>query len=176
MMEKGLVHIYTGDGKGKTTAAIGLIIRATGHQKKVYLLQFLKGRITGEMNILKDIPLITIKRPNKSGKFIFQMNEKEKAELKSEVHQAWQELVRITRTSGYEVIVIDEIMGAITNNLVTLEEVIELIQNRDKKKELILTGRNAPEGLIELADYVTEMKMIKHPYQQDIPARKGIEF
>ncbi len=175
-MEKGLVHIYTGDGKGKTTAAIGLAVRAAGHRKKVYLLQFLKGRLTGELNILNNIPSFTFKRANSSGKFIFQMTETEKNELQKETKKAWGEFIKMSQASDYEVLIADEIMGAITNRLISLEAVIDLIQTKDTSKELILTGRNAPDELVVLADYVTEMKMIKHPYQQDIPARKGIEF
>lgn len=175
-MKRGMVHIYTGDGKGKTTAAIGLAIRAAGHNKKVYILQFLKGRITGEREIADKLPMITFERANKSKKFVFQMNEREKEELISEISQTWDKLKKITRESKYEIIIIDEIMGAISNGLIGLEKVVELIKEKDSTKEIILTGRNAPEELIELADYVTEMRMVKHPYTENIPARKGIEF
>lgn len=176
MMKQGLVHIYTGDGKGKTTAAIGLAVRAAGHNKRVYILQFLKARTTGELEIAKKLPMITFERTNISRKFIFQMNEEEKKELQEETEKAWNRLREITRESEYEIVIVDEIMGAIKNGLISLKEVIDLIKDKSPEKELILTGREAPDELIELADYVTEMKLIKHPYRKDIPARKGIEF
>ncbi len=176
MSKSGLIHIYTGDGKGKTTAAMGLAVRAAGYNRKVYILQFLKARTTGEKNTLAGMSTVTFKRANKSKKFIFQMDEAEKAVLVRETAEVWENLFEIIQESDYQLVIIDEIMGAITNGLVPLEKVIELIEKKADDKELVMTGRNAPEELVELADYVTEMKMIKHPFTDDIPARKGIEF
>ncbi len=175
-MKKGLVHIYTGKGKGKTTAAIGLALRALGHNKKVYILQFLKGKETGERKIAARMSGITFDRVNKDTKFVFQMNKEEKKQLQEEVKERWEQLKYIIIDSDYEIIILDEIMVAISNNIVKLESVVGLINNKAVDKELILTGRGVPQKLIKLADYVTEMKMLKHPFNHNIPARKGIEF
>lgn len=175
-MENGLIHIYTGKGKGKTTAALGLAFRALGYNKKVYFLQFLKGRETGEKKTAAGISGLTFARVNKTEKFVFQMNEEEKRQLQKEVKNVWNNLEVITRDSSYEIIILDEIMGALSNNIVELKNVIRLINNKADDKELILTGRGVPRKLIELADYVTEMNLIKHPYDRNIPAREGIEF
>jgi cob(I)alamin adenosyltransferase len=175
-MERGLIHIYTGDGKGKTTAAMGLALRAAGHKKKVYILQFLKARSTGEVSILKELPYITFVRANTSPKFVFEMNEAEREQLQLETDLAWSRLVKVTGDTEYELVILDEIMGAIDNHLLSLKQVIELVNEKSPGLELVLTGRNASPELVKLADYVTEMKMIKHPYQENIPARKGIEF
>jgi cob(I)alamin adenosyltransferase len=175
-MDRGLVHIYTGDGKGKTTAAMGLAFRAAGQDKKVYILQFLKARKTGEKISAEKFDDISFERANKSPKFTFQMNEDEKKELLIETREVWGKLIGITRDSKYDIIIIDEIMGAIISGMVEVKDVVDLIKNKDETKEIILTGRDAPQELIELADYVTEMRMIKHPYTQNVSARKGIEF
>lgn len=175
-MKNGLVHIYTGKGKGKTTAAMGLAFRALGHNKKIYILQFLKGRETGEKKTADGMSGITFERVNKITKFVFQMNKEEKEQLQKEVKEIWGQLQDITRHSDYEIIILDEIMGAISNDIVALADVIDLIKNRAGDKELILTGREAPQKLIDLADYVTEMKSLKHPFTDNISARQGIEF
>lgn len=176
-MKNGLVHIYTGDGKGKTTAALGLAFRAAGHEKKTYILQFLKGRKTGELNLINQISKIKLEKVNKTGKFYIQMNKKEKMELKNTTQQAWNNLRRwLIDDQSFEIIILDELLGALHNKLVSIKQVITLIREKPSSKELILTGRGAPDELIEMADYVTEMKMVKHPYQKNISARKGIEF
>jgi cob(I)alamin adenosyltransferase len=175
-VEKGQTHIYTGDGKGKTTAAMGLAFRASAYDKKIYILQFLKGKKTGERMTSERFDNITFKRANDSDKFIFQMNESEKEELIKEAQQIWDEVVEVINKSDYEIIILDEIMGAISNNMVGTEQVADLIKSKNNDKELILTGRNAPEKLIKLADYVSEMKLVKHPFNDDIPAREAIEY
>ncbi|MFW6022929.1 MAG: cob(I)yrinic acid a,c-diamide adenosyltransferase [Halanaerobiaceae bacterium] len=176
-MENGKIHIYTGDGKGKTTAAVGLALRAAGQGKEIYFYQFLKGRNTGEVESFKGMNEITFSRANPdTKKFFYQMNNQEKEELREDSQKSWQEFIDEVITFNYDIIIIDEVMAAITNKLIDLDQVIELISKKSKEQELVLTGRNAPAELIELADYVTEMKMIKHPYQKNCPPRKGIEF
>lgn len=175
-MKKGLVHIYTGDGKGKTTAAMGLAFRAAGHGKQVYILQFMKGWPTGEKVIADGIIFITYQRANQVTKFINQMTEAEKLKLKKETKKAWQTLWKEIKESDNEVFILDEVMAAISNDLLTVEEVAQLIKEKPETIELVLTGRDAPQALIDLADYVTEMKAIKHPLNKNISARKGIEF
>ena len=175
-MQKGQTHIYTGDGKGKTTAAMGLAFRASAYEKKIFILQFLKGKKTGEKITAEGFENITFKRANKTDKFIFQMNEREKEELIQETQKIWKKVVDIINGDDYEIVILDEIMGAISNNMVGTEQVADLIKNKSVDKELILTGRNAPQKLIELADYVSEMKMIKHPFNNNVPAREAIEY
>ena len=175
-MENGQIHIYTGDGKGKTTAAMGLAFRASAYDKKIYILQFLKGRKTGERITSDKFDNITFERANKSKKFFIQMNDKEKKEQKAEIKEIWNKINDLLENSDYEIIIFDEIMGAISNGMVEIEDVKELLDNKGKDKEVILTGRKAPQELIEKADYVTEMKMIKHPFNKNVSARKGIEY
>lgn len=175
-MEQGLIHIYTGKGKGKTTAALGLALRALGYKKKVYLLQFLKGRQTGERLAARKLEGFTFCQANKSDKFLFQMEDLEKKQAKQEIEKAWEQVCQLALDSDYEMIILDEIMIALANNLITLDSVEELMENKAPDKELILTGRNAPDTLIRRADYVTRMQMVKHPYQQKVPARRGIEY
>lgn len=177
MLKKGMIHIYTGDGKGKTTAAIGLAIRAAGHGKKIYLMQFLKGQKTGEVEFLRNFSDIIIHRANENiTKFYYQMNKEEKEELHKKTREAWEMLYTQLTEGDYDLVILDEIMGVLTNRMLGVEELIDFIKNKSDRQELVLTGRDAPEEIIELADYVTEMKMIKHPYQNNISARKGIEF
>jgi len=177
MQEKGMIHIYTGDGKGKTTAAIGLAIRAAGHGKRIYFVQFLKGRETGELEILKKIPNITVHRVNPDlQKFFYQLSMEEKEILCRKVQEGWRGICKELREEKYDILILDEIMAVLSNGLLGLEDLLEFINNKVPQLELVLTGRNAPEELLKLADYVTEMKMLKHPYQEGVPARKGIEF
>ncbi|MGM0436896.1 MAG: cob(I)yrinic acid a,c-diamide adenosyltransferase [Bacillota bacterium] len=175
-MENGQIHIYTGDGKGKTTAAMGLAFRASAYDKKIYILQFLKGRKTGERLSAKKFDNITFERANKSKKFYIQMTEEEKKEQKEEIKEIWNKINDLLENSDYEIIIFDEIMGAISNGMVEIDDVKELLKNKGKDKELVLTGRNAPEELIDMADYVTEMQMKKHPFNKNVPAREGIEY
>lgn len=175
-MENGQIHIYTGDGKGKTTAAMGLAFRASAYDKKIYILQFLKGRKTGERLSAKKFDNITFERANKSKKFYIQMTEEEKKEQKEEIKEIWNKINDLLENSDYEIIIFDEIMGAISNGMVKIDDVKKLLKNKGKDKELVLTGRNAPEELIDMADYVTEMQMKKHPFNKNVPAREGIEY
>ncbi len=174
--QKGLIHIYTGAGKGKTTAALGLAVRAAGRGIKVLFLQFLKGQDTGERYLLENVEAIDFLQINHSEKFVFQMTEAEKDDLKAEIKESWQEITENLKDSDYQLIILDELMGVITNGLLTIEEIAAALKEKAAQKEVVLTGRDAPQELIELSNYVTEMKLVKHPFQQNIPARRGIEF
>ena len=174
-MEKGLIHIYTGNGKGKTTAAMGLVSRAAGYNKKIYIMQFLKGRKTGEKIFFAQFENIHFKRAHKSKKFIKNMNINEKKKLTIKIEKVFKKVKKIIEQSEYEIIILDEIMGLINNDIIEVDDVISTIGN-NMEKEIILTGRDAPQELIDTADYVTEMKAIKHPYTKGISARKGIEY
>jgi cob(I)alamin adenosyltransferase len=172
---KGLVQIFTGNGKGKTTAALGTVIRAAGHGFKIFVIFFIKGDSTGgEYLTLSRLPDVKVASFGLR-QFIHKtscINPEEKAQAKAALAAA-----RETITGGnYDLVVLDEINVAVYFNLIEVEEVLQLIKDKPPHVELILTGRNADTRLIEAADLVTEMVKIKHPFDKGIPARKGIEF
>ena len=173
----GLVHIYTGNGKGKTTAALGLGIRAYGAGLNVIMVQFLKGSETGELKVIEQLsPRFKLIRQEKIKGFIWNMNEEEKKELKSAVDNIFNSALEASVSGEWDMLIMDEMMGALSNGLISLEELVSLIRNKSEGLEVILTGRNAPKELIDLADYVSEIHPVKHPLERGIPARKGIEF
>ena len=175
-MSKGLIHVYTGDGKGKTTAAIGLAVRSAGHERKVLFMQFLKGRSqhAGEIEALKrlGIKVITF-RDQVSPLFDPRIEiSKLKASIKESIKFAIQEIA----TGKYDLVVLDEYNNLLHTGLSDMEDVRKIISSKPESLELVFTGRNAPGELIKLADYVTEIKMSKHPFENNVKARKGIEF
>lgn len=172
MTEKGLVHIYTGNGKGKTTAAIGLACRAAGAGKRVLIAQFLKGRDTGELASLKILGIKMLRTDVK--KFVPYMTEEERTECKAGQESCFRAICGLL--ADYDLVVLDEILGAISMKMVGLEDVVNLIQDKPDSVELVLTGRGAPNELIALADYVSDIQCVKHPYEKGIQARRGIEF
>ncbi|SCY94726.1 cob(I)yrinic acid a,c-diamide adenosyltransferase [Alkaliphilus peptidifermentans] len=175
-LEKGLIHIYTGDGKGKTTAAVGQGTRTAGGGYKVLMVQFLKGDDTGEIHSIEKLaPNFSLIRYAPLNNFYKFLSEEEKNATIREVERGIKEIGTYLESEEYNLIILDEIMAVLFNEIVTIKEVVELIEKKPPLVELILTGRNAPEELINLADYVTEMKMIKHPFEKGIYARKGIE-
>ena len=171
-----LVHIYTGNGKGKTTAAIGQGIRTSGAGYKVLMVQFLKGEDTGELNTIEKLsPNFELARFANMRKFYSQMNDEEKIETKASIKTGIEFIKEQFKSGNYNLIIMDEIMATIYNKIINLDDIISLIKDKPKDMEIIMTGRNAPGELIEIADYVTEMKLVKHPFQKGIYARKGIE-
>lgn len=174
-LEKGLIHIYTGDGKGKTTAALGQGIRTSGSGFRVLMAQFLKGDDTGELYSIEKIPNFDIIRFIKANKFYFQMNEIEKKQVQQGIMEGMKIIEGHLKEEHYNLIILDEIMAILNYKILTVDVILDLIESKPHHVELILTGRNAPPELVERADYVTEMKLIKHPFQQGIYARKGIE-
>lgn len=174
---KGLVHIYTGNGKGKTTAAIGLGIRAYGRGLKVLMVQFLKGSETGEMKALEKLaPGFGLYRTGEVKGFIWNMNEEQKENLKKSEKGTLDYAVKAGSNGDWDVLIMDEVMASITNRLINVHDVLNLIKNKPDKLEIVMTGRNAPAELIELADYVSEINEIKHPFNKGLAARKGIEY
>lgn len=203
----GLLHIYCGDGKGKTTAALGQAVRAAGRGWRVGIARFLKTEDSGEVPVLKQIPGIQLLPCTQSFGFTFRMSEKER-EKASQYYQAYFDLAvsrwglsesafgspsapgsstdfprafRREKEDGLfaepvDVVVLDEILGTCQSGLFPREKLERFLENRRKNLEVILTGRNAWESLLEMADYVTEMKMVKHPYTRGVAARKGIEW
>ena len=177
-MEKGgLTIVYTGKGKGKTTAALGIVLRAAGYKKKICMIQFIKGSWHyGEMDSSKRLePEFEMVAVGKG--FVGIIDDKSP---KQEHERIAKEAIKISfekiQSEKYDIVILDEINYAINLGLVKLEDVINLIKSKPQKLDLILTGNYAKEEIIDLADLVTEMKEIKHPYQQGIKARKGIDF
>lgn len=176
-MDKGLIQVYTGDGKGKTTAALGLGLRAVGYGYKVKMIQFLKGRDSGELFSTKKLNGdFEIYRFDKSKKFFWNMNESEKEELKKKISNAFDFIEETIEKNDCDILILDEVMGAISNKLVSIDRVLHILDIKPENMEIILTGRNVPEAILDRADLVSEMKMVKHPFEKGIPARKGIEY
>jgi cob(I)alamin adenosyltransferase len=173
----GLIHIYTGDGKGKTTAALGLGIRAYGRGFKVLLVQFLKGRDTGELSVFKQFePNFAVRRNPNLQKFVKDLNSRELAEFHAITRELWEDAVRAAERQECDLLILDEVMAALSTGLLPLTAVVAFLKQKPSALEIVLTGRNVPPELVELADYVSEIKAVKHPYEQGIPARKGIEY
>lgn len=173
MEQKGYIQVYTGNGKGKTTAAFGLSLRAVGAGKKVFFAQFVKGQIYSEIEAVeKYLPGITIKQ---YGLDCFIVNTPTEADIKA-AKEGLAQVEQIIASGQYDVIVLDEANIAVYYNLFTVQELISVINKRAQNVEIIVTGRYAPQELIEIAHLVTEMKEIKHYYTQGVEARKGIEF
>jgi cob(I)alamin adenosyltransferase len=169
---KGYIQIYTGDGKGKTTAAIGQAIRAAGYGMKTYIGQFMKGQHYGELTALRDHACITIEQYGD-----VECVHREEIQQKH-IDQAQRGLERAREamlSRQYDIVILDEINVAIWFDLITISQVLELLNNRPENVEVILTGRRAPKELIEIADLVSEVKAVKHYFNQGILARIGIE-
>jgi cob(I)alamin adenosyltransferase len=171
---KGLVQVFTGNGKGKTTAAVGTIVRAAGHSLKTCLISFMKGTyIYGEYKTLSQIPNVEIQQ---FGLRKFTDPGKIKAAEKQQAKAALAAAVKAVMSSDYDLVVLDEINVALCYNLIPLDKVLNLIKEKPLHVELILTGRYADSKLLEAADLVTEMVKIKHPFDDGVKARKGIEY
>ena len=173
MNTPGRIHLYTGDGKGKTTASVGLCVRAAGAGLKVLFVQFMKGRATSEILSLEKIG-VQVFRATKNTKFVSHMTEPERAACAG-AQMANLEYAKSVATL-YDLLVLDEITHAITLGMVPLEAVLAFLESRPTGLEVVLTGRDAPEVLCSVADYVSHIQAVKHPYAAGTPARKGIEF
>ncbi|MBR9683589.1 cob(I)yrinic acid a,c-diamide adenosyltransferase [Candidatus Woesearchaeota archaeon] len=205
MFKEGQIHVYTGDGKGKTTAALGIALRAIGQGLKVFIIQFMKGgAYTGEFisakSFLPNLEIIQFGRPClkeqkqlqlknislDNPRFNFVREEIECGDCrycflnddiqKDYVEKAFKKAYEIINQDQHHLVILDEINLALSYGFLETERVLALLKNKSLSTELILTGRNAPSKLIEAADLVTEMKMHKHYYNKGIPARKGIEY
>jgi len=175
-MKNGMVHIYTGHGKGKTTSAIGLGIRAYGRGFKIYMVQFLKSADTGELNVIKNLePGFTVKRSEMVNKFTWNMNEEEKRQTTEGINKLFDTAVKDSESGAWDMLILDEVLGAIKGGFISLQKVAEFVKNKPHGLELVMTGRAAPEELIVLSDYVSEINPIKHPMDKGIGARIGIE-
>ena len=170
-MKKGLVHIYTGPGKGKTTAAIGLAVRAAGAGMRVLIQQFIKGMPYSELKTIRGMRSVTLRQ---CGRRCFIRNEPSAKDLECAV-AGWKDVVRDIASRRYDLVILDEVNVAMDLGLVDPREVSELIRAKPARTELVLTGRDCPRELYDQADYVTEMHEVKHPYTRGVKARKGIE-
>lgn len=171
----GLIHIYCGDGKGKTTAAVGLAVRCAGRGNKVLLVQFLKSRDSGELYSLAKLPDIEVMRGKESKKFTFQMNEEEKHALLIEHNKMFEHVLAKIKNGGYSLLILDEVIGALNAKVFEMPKLIEFLRHKPENLEVVLTGRNPAPELVEIADYVSEMRKVKHPMDKGIMAREGIE-
>jgi len=172
-LKKGFIHVYTGNGKGKTTAAIGLGIRAIGEGLKVVMIQFMKGRRYSELDALQHIKNFTVVQFGRD-KFV----SKEKP-AQIDIDLAQKGLLHtkdMIQNGGYDLVILDEINVAIDFNLISLKDVIYLLEHKPESLELVLTGRYASPEIIKHADIVSEILEIKHPYQKGVQSRKGIDW
>ncbi len=172
--DRGMVQIFTGDGKGKTTAALGTIMRAVGHDLKISVIFFMKGDYHyGERKILAGLPGVTVKGFG-SEDFVFP--EKIKPEQKEQAEQALIAARRDILSGDFDLVVLDEILVAAAFKMISVDDVLQLIKDKPQKMDLIMTGRRADARLVAAADLVTEMIKIKHPYDSGLPARRGLDF
>lgn len=173
---RGCVHIYCGDGKGKTSSAVGLAVRASGRGKKVLIVRFLKTEDSGEVEVLRKFPGITVTPCDRTFGFVFRMNEEQKREAGAYFQSRFETAVKTAVEDGVDLLVLDEILASCNYGMVREDDVAEFLRNRPAEMEVVLTGRDPSDRLIALADYVSEIKMVKHPYTQGIGAREGIEY
>lgn len=165
-----MIHIYTGDGKGKTTCAVGLAVRAAGKGKKVCFFQFLKSDTSGEISVLSQIDNIDVISVGRQIPFLFDASEDEKTELKDFYKAKLSEI--FSDAAKYDVFIFDEAICAVSESIADKDDILKF----EEYGELILTGRGDISCMEACADYITDMKKIKHPYDSGIPAREGIEY
>ncbi len=171
-----MVHLYCGDGKGKTTASIGLAVRACGSGQKVVFTQFLKGQETGELSSLALLPNITILRGGFSEKFTFQMTSEEREKAAASNGRLLEKAFEQALTTGAQLLILDESVTAAERGMISTDRLRELAESYRGVFEIVMTGR-VPDGwMVEIADYVTDMEKIKHPFDRGVKARKGVEY
>ncbi|CAM5405551.1 cob(I)yrinic acid a,c-diamide adenosyltransferase [Sphingobium scionense] len=172
--EKGLLIVHTGKGKGKTTAALGMVVRMIGHGKKVGVVQFVKGAMTtGEKAVFDAFPDRIEFKPMGEG---FTWNTQDRSRDIALAREAWDEVKRMVADPDYAMVLADELNIVLRYDYLPLDEVLAVLTAKDEMKHVVVTGRNAPEALIEAADLVTEMTMIKHPFRSGVKAQAGIEY
>lgn len=174
-IEKGLVIVHTGPGKGKTSAALGMAVRAIGHDMKVGVVQFVKGAMaTGEKAVFDRFPDLIEFKPMGAG---FTWDTQDRSRDIVVAREAWEEVKRMIADPSYAMVIADELNIVLRYDYLPVGEVLEAIEGKPLMTHFIITGRNAPEALIDAADLVTEMAQVKHPFrEQNVKAQKGIEF
>ncbi len=173
---KGLIHIYTGDGKGKTTSAIGLTIRALSNDMKVVFTQFMKGDNSSELKILKKLDNIEFVFCKENFGFVWNMDEEEKIRAKNAYTQQFLDCTNKAIEIKADMLVLDEFNSAYELGFINNEIALNFLKSKPENLEIVLTGRNPKEELTEIADYISEINKVKHPFDKGINARKGIEF
>lgn len=173
---KGLVHIYEGNGKGKTTAGVGLAVRCAGNGFPVIYSQFLKNGTSGEIGILQQIPNVTVMVEPHSFGFTFRMTPEQKAQAKEAYTALFDRVTAAAVEQKARLLVMDELLDLCNARLIDLPRITTFLKNRPEELEVVMTGRNPKPELVELADYITDMRAVRHPFEQGIPARKGIEM
>lgn len=175
-MENGYIQVYTGKGKGKTTAALGLAIRAASNGLTVKFIQFLKGGETAEIKAIESIKEIEFYRASDLKKRFWNLSEGEKRQLKNQTHLLISQVQVWAQNGACDVLILDEVIAAINKDFIRQADIESLFNSRKETVEIVLTGRNAPDWLIEQADLVSDIVPIKHYYQNGILARPGIEY
>ncbi len=173
--DTGLVHIYYGDGKGKTTTGMGLITRAAGYGYRVLLYQFMKDNKTSERNILEHVRNITIVDGLNQEKFSFQMTEEEKEERRRFYEQQFHRITQLAAEEKFDVLFMDEIIYTIGAKLLDEQVVLDYLKEKPENLEVIMTGNYPSKAMVEAADYVSEIRKVKHPFDEGQRARGGIE-
>lgn len=174
-METGCVHIYCGDGKGKTTTGMGLCTRAAGYGYKVLIYQFMKNNRTSERKILEQVPNITFVDGLETEKFSFCMTEEEKEERRAYYLEQFRFITEKAENEGYQVLFMDELIYTIRAGLFEEKVLVDYLKRKPEHLEIILTGQNPGQELLKLADYVSEIRKMKHPYDRGLKSRMGIE-
>ncbi|MCI9227446.1 MAG: cob(I)yrinic acid a,c-diamide adenosyltransferase [Dorea sp.] len=174
MTGTGRIHIYYGDGKGKTTAAVGLAVRAAGSGLKVLFFQFLKDNSSNERKILEALPGVTCLPGREPVKFVSKMNGDERIEFRHYNNKALDEIIKFC--GPFDMLILDEALCALNLEVLSEEKLISFIQHKPRGLEIVMTGPRLPDNLLEMADYVTEVRKVKHQFDLGRSARKGIEF
>lgn len=171
-----MIHVYCGDGKGKTTAAAGLAVRAAGSNMKVLFVQFLKTELSGERKVLSGLENVTLTGCPDEMKFTFDMTDAERQQAAALFRGIFERSAATALSERYDMIVLDEVFDVINEGMLAEAEVFEFITNAPVSIEIVMTGHNPAQRFLDAADYVTEMKKIKHPYDRGLSGRIGIEF
>ena len=174
-MERGLVHIYYGEGKGKTSAALGLAMRASGAGLNVVVVQFNKAADSSEISSLDKMGIASIKVQDEVGYIPF-MDEDQKSKCLAHYQHCMTRVFELVCHNTYDVVVLDELLAALETGMVEIQQVVDLIQHKSTQVELVITGRYPTQELIKMADYVSEIKLIKHPFSKGVFSRLGIEY
>jgi cob(I)alamin adenosyltransferase len=177
-MMKGLIHVYTGTGKGKTTASAGMALRAAGQGMKVLFVQFQKALDSGEIKMLRSISNVEVWRVCTFKKFFYYLDDDEKKSYIDEHAKAWEKLTATIKSEPdrYDVLILDEALGAVSIGALDEHKILDFLKNKPEYLEVVLNGRNASDAVMDAADYVSDIRSIKHPFDKGIPARKGIEY
>lgn len=173
---KGLMHIYHGDGKGKTTAAVGLAVRAAGAGMRVAFVQLMKDASSAELGVLKKIGQIEVYAVKNTYGFSWNMNDDQRIKLRMRNDKAVKAMIKAVKEECYQMLIVDELLSAYRGGFVDKTAVLDLVQLCKGTTELVFTGRNPEKELLDRADYITEMRNERHPFEKGITARAGIEL